>query len=115
MSVPPPVSTVTGPSGEPIPNYMVWAIVATVIGFCLCCPSIITGITAIVFASQVNAKANAGDRDGALKASSNAKTWTLVTAGLAVVGLIINIIWIASGGMAEYQQLIEQLQQAQGG
>ena len=109
MSMPPPVHT----ASAPIPNHLAWAIVSTIVGFCLCCPSIISGITAIVFASQVNTKANAGDLDGARRASSNAKTWSIVTTVLAAIGLLINIGFLATGGMTEYMQAVEQIQQMQ--
>lgn len=109
MSMPPPVHT----ANAPIPNHLAWAIVSTIVGFCLCCPSIITGITAIVFASQVNTKANAGDLDGARRASSNARTWSIVTTALAGLGLLINIVFLATGGMAEYMEAMQQLQNMQ--
>jgi hypothetical protein len=54
-----------------------------------------TGIAALVYASQVTAKLNAGDVQGAEKASANARTWVIVTAVAAVVFLgivMINVI-----------------------
>lgn len=55
----------------------------------------------------------AGDIDGARRASANAKTWCWVATALAIIGLLLNIYMYSSGGMAEYQQWIEQMQQAQ--
>jgi len=55
------------PSGTPPPNYLVFAILATI----FCCQ--ILGIVSIVFAAQVNSKWNSGDTQGALIASKNAK------------------------------------------
>jgi len=56
----------------PPPNYLVFAIIVTI----FCCQ--ILGIVSIVFAAQVNSKWNAGDFEGALDASKNAKLWALV-------------------------------------
>jgi hypothetical protein len=52
-----------------IPNYLVQSILVTL--FC-CLP---LGIPAIIFASQVNTKLQAGDLDGAAEASQKAKKW----------------------------------------
>ena len=54
-----PVQGVVLPPGATVPNYLVFAILATV--FC-CLPA---GIPAIVFAAQVNGKLQAGDLAGA--------------------------------------------------
>jgi len=69
-------------SGMPVPNYLVFAILTTV----LCClPS---GIAAIVYAAQVNTKLQMGDIAGAQAASKNAKLWCWVSfgVGLAAIG-----------------------------
>ena len=68
----------------PIPNHLVWAILATI--FC-CLP---TGIVAIVYAAQVNGLIDAGNYHGAIRASRNAKTWAIVSMPL---GLISGAIW----------------------
>ena len=107
--VPPPPSAATPGS---VPNYMAWAIISTVIGFCLCCPALITGIVAIVFSSKVNGLLNQGDLDGARRASAQAKTWCWVTTALAVIGLLINLYVFSTGGMEQYMQVMEQVQQA---
>src|ERR1700754_594564 len=73
------------PPGQTVPNYLIFAILATV--FC-CLPA---GIPAIVFAAQVNGKLQAGDLAGAQAASRNAKTWCWVSFG---VGLGSILIWI---------------------
>ena len=107
-TVPPPVA----PAYGAIPNHLAWAIIATVVGLCLCCPSLITGIVAIVFASKVNGLLTRGDIDGARRASAQAKTWCWVTTALAIIGLFINIYLLSTGGMEQYMQMIEQVQQA---
>ena len=58
-----------------IPTYLVPAILVTV--FC-CLPF---GVVSIVYAAQVNEKLNSGDVAGAMRASSNAKTWMWVAVG----------------------------------
>src|SRR5579863_641228 len=80
-----PVTGVVMPPGATVPNYLVFAILATV--FC-CLPA---GIPAIVFAAQVNGKLQAGDFAGAQAASKNAKTWCWVSFG---IGLGSIAIWI---------------------
>jgi hypothetical protein len=86
----------TGMPAQDIPNYLVWAILATV--FC-CLPF---GIVGIVYAAQVNSKLAGGDVNGALAASKNAKTWTLVSffCGLAVIGFyfVMMILGLLAGG-----------------
>jgi uncharacterized membrane protein YvbJ len=74
------------PPGTTVPNYLVFAILATV--FC-CLP---LGIPAIVYAAQVNGKLQAGDLAGAQQASNNAKMWCLISAG---AGLLIGLLYVA--------------------
>ena len=66
--------------GEPVPNYLVQAILVTL--FC-CLPF---GIVSIVYAAQVNTKLAAGDYAGALDSSQKAKTWSLWSFGIGLVG-----------------------------
>ncbi|TQM69541.1 interferon-induced transmembrane protein [Actinomadura hallensis] len=81
----PPPPEAYGTEGPP-PNYLAWAIAATI----LCFP--LTGVVSIVYASRVNSKWRSGDRAGAMQASKNAKTWTIVT---AVVGIVVSVIYTA--------------------
>ncbi|TMR07471.1 CD225/dispanin family protein [Actinomadura soli] len=93
MSYPPPPPT--GPeygAGSPPPNYLVWSILATI----LCC--IPVGIVSIVFSSQVNSKWAAGDQAGAYKASSNAKTWIIVTVVLGLLAGVLSFFYTLSSG-----------------
>jgi len=72
------------PPGQSVPNYLVFAILAT--AFC-CLPA---GIPAIVYASQVNSKLQAGDLAGAQAASNNAKVWCWISLGLGLAfGLVV--------------------------
>jgi hypothetical protein len=75
----------------PPPNYLVWAILTTI--FC-CLPF---GIVSIVFAAQVNTKWQAGDFDGAMKASKNAKTWAWVSFLATFAFIILYSILVALG------------------
>ncbi|MBP5345277.1 MAG: CD225/dispanin family protein [Bacteroidales bacterium] len=77
---------------QPKPNdYLVWSILTTL----FCCLPI--GIAAIVYSAKVGSLYNAGDYQGACKASATAKTLVLVT---AAVGLISHIIYFAVVGAA---------------
>jgi hypothetical protein len=71
------------PSGPRLPTYLVQSILATL--FC-CLPF---GIVAIVYASKVDSKQNAGDYEGALVASSSARKWCWVAfwCGLAALAI----------------------------
>ena len=80
---------------------------------CLCCPLGLIGIVAIVFSSKVNTLLNQGDFAGAQRASANAKTWCWVATALAIIGLVLNVVFMATGGMAEYATMMEQMQQMQ--
>lgn len=82
------------PAGS-VPNYLVWAILATL---CCCLPG---GIVAIVYAAQVDGKLAAGDYQGALNASNNAKLWSWVSFGLGAVVSVLYFLAIVMGGVAD--------------
>jgi hypothetical protein len=86
---PAPIGAPAGAATGTVPNYLVWAILVTILCF------LPTGIVAIVFASQVDSKLAAGDRAGAIDASNKAKTWTIVS---AVAGVIFGLIVFAAVG-----------------
>ncbi|MFT3669616.1 MAG: CD225/dispanin family protein [Pseudoxanthomonas sp.] len=111
MSAVPPMPPTTAP--ESVPNHLAWAIVSTVLATCLCCPLGLIGIVAIVFSSQVNGKLNQGDLEGARRASANAKTWCWVATAFAIIGLLLNIVMLATGGMEQYMEMMQQMQQVQ--
>jgi hypothetical protein len=110
-SPPPPPSS---PSYGHVPNYLVWAIAITIASLCLCCiVGTIPGIVAIVFATQVNSKLNAGDRAGAEQASKNAKLWCWITTGLCILGLVLSIgMHLAGYNSNTWQTYLEQMQQS---
>jgi hypothetical protein len=88
-AAPPPYSPGApggGYGAPPPPNYLVWAILTTV----LCCMPL--GIVSIVFAAQVNGKWLAGDAQGAFNSSRKAKTFAIWS---AVVGFVGGGIYLA--------------------
>ncbi len=79
--------------GGPPPNYLVWAILSTV----LCCLPL--GIASIVYAAQVNSKWAAGDAAGAQESSRKAKqfaTWSAIT---SVALFALYIVFAVLGGV----------------
>jgi len=98
---PPPGShSYSPPAEQRIPNYLIQSILVT---FCCCQP---VGIVAIIFAAMVNSKIAAGDRAGALDASSKAKLFFWIALGLTVIGWVI--AWFA-GGMAYLEDIREAM------
>ncbi len=77
--------------GDKPSTYLAPAILSTL---CCCLPF---GIVAIVFASQVDSKWQAGDPAGARDASSKAKLWFWIAFGL---GFVINLLVILGNLLA---------------
>ncbi|MFH8898615.1 CD225/dispanin family protein [Streptomyces coeruleorubidus] len=85
------------PQGPVPESYMTPAILVTLLCF------LPTGIAAIVFASQVSAKATTGDYQGAAQASRRARILILVSVGVGVLFWLIFIIALsASDTSTEY-------------
>lgn len=72
-------------AAPPPPNYLVWAILSTV----LCCVPL--GIASIVFAAQVNGKWAAGDYTGAQESSRKARQFAIWS---AVGGLVLGVLFL---------------------
>ena len=90
---PPPAPSQVAPARPAsIQTYMVPAVLVTLLCF------LPTGIAALVYASQVSAKLNAGDVAGAARASSSARTWVIVSvvAGVIVWGIYAVILLAAA-------------------
>jgi hypothetical protein len=87
-----------GATAPPIQTYLVPAILVTL--FCF----LPTGIAAIVYATQVSSKRDAGDYIGAARASKQARMWTIVSlvVGLAVVAIVVIAATANSGGSSSY-------------
>ncbi len=88
----------TSRNSQNVPNYLVPAILTTL--FC-CLPF---GIVAIVYAAQVNSKLEAGNYQGALQASKNARLWCWLSFGVGlaviVIYILLVVLTIVSGGSA---------------
>jgi hypothetical protein len=69
-----------------VPNYLIPAIVATL----LCC--LPTGVASIIFATQVNGKLAAGDVEGAVASSKKAKLWLFISIGAGVLLWVVVIL-----------------------
>lgn len=67
-------------------SYLALAIISTI----LCC--LPTGIVSIIYATKVNSLYEDGNYNEAIKASKNAKTWGLVSIGIAVLGWVLYIL-----------------------
>jgi heme/copper-type cytochrome/quinol oxidase subunit 2 len=79
----------------PPQNYLVWAILSTL----LCCWPL--GVPAIVFSTQVNSKWAMGDRAGAIESARKARTFAMWSAVIAVVGVVLYVIFVVVlGGLA---------------
>ena len=86
---PPPPSPYGAPGaqGTPPPNYLVWAILSTLLCGCV----FPLGIASIVFSTQVNSKWAAGDVAGAQDSSAKAKKFAIWA---AVVGIAFAVLWV---------------------
>jgi hypothetical protein len=80
-------------SAPTVPNYLVWAILATV----LCCLPI--GVPAIIFSAQVNGKLASGDHQGAQKASRTAMILCIVAAAVGFIGWLVAILVFGVAGL----------------
>jgi Interferon-induced transmembrane protein len=93
---PPPGYGYGQPTAPPPPNYLVWAILTTI----LCC--LPAGIVSIVYAAQVNSKWAQGDVAGAQRASQNARTWAIVSVvAFFVLAIVYVLIAIAAANSSD--------------
>lgn len=91
-SYPPPPSGAYPPApygygGTPPNNYLVWAILSTL----LCCLPF--GIVSIVKAAEVNSKWAGGDVAGAHASAAAAKKWAIVSAAVTGGALALYLIY----------------------
>lgn len=80
-----------------VPNNLVLAIIASVVSLCFCC--IPHGVISLIFATQVNKKAESGDVQGAINAAKQAKMWAFISIAVTAVGFAIAFILGALGGI----------------
>jgi uncharacterized membrane protein YvbJ len=99
-AAPAPLSVlgVVQPPLQPVENYLVFAILATV----LCC--LPTGIVAIIYAAQVNGKLQIGDLAGAKAASDNAKMWCWISFGLGLAVTVVSVMLMMLGVVSGLHQ-----------
>lgn len=87
-----------GTSIPPMPeNYLIWAILATI----FCCWPI--GIFAIIKASKVSSAYTAGDYAGAQQASEEAKKftmWTAIIGGVSIIVIAILYVFVIAAAVA---------------
>jgi hypothetical protein len=90
------LSASSGASVPNIPNYLVQAVLLTLVclvlsPFTLFLPflGVITGIVAIVYGAQVNGKVAGGNYVGARDSSRLARVWTGITFAFVVIELLI--------------------------
>lgn len=86
-----------GGVSSPPDNYLVWAILCTV----LCCLPL--GIVSIIKSTEVNKLWALGDYNGAQKASADAKKfamWGAIAAGVLWIGYILIFVIIGVGAMS---------------
>ena len=74
-----------------IPNYLVLSIISAVVSLMMCC--LPHGLVSVIFATQVNKKAAAGDIEGARNASKNAKLWATISIVVSAIGLIVSLVF----------------------
>jgi hypothetical protein len=59
----------------------------------LCCLPF--GVVGIVHAAKVETKFNAGDIDGAERASAEAKKWTMIGFWVGIAGIVLYLLFVA--------------------
>jgi len=59
------------------------------------------GIVAIIYAAQVNGKAAAGDYNGAMEFSKNAKLWSWIAFGIGLVFSILYAVFMFFGFISQ--------------
>ena len=83
------------PIGPPPDNYLVWAILTTI----LCCLPF--GVVSIVYAAQVNSKWAMGDMAGAYEASRNARLWAIWSAASTLIFFVLAIVLSVLGALGD--------------
>ena len=74
-----------------VPNNLILAIIATVVSIIGCC--LPHGVVSLIFAIQVNQKAQAGDIEGATNAARQAKMFAWISIIVGAVCFVIGIIF----------------------
>lgn len=90
-------------------NWLPWAIVATVLGFCTSCIGAILGIVGIVQANKANDFYFRGDRTSGDNANNTARTCTIIGLVLVGIGLIGSITLLRSGALGSLIDAMDTL------
>ena|ERR1051325_777485 len=93
---PPPPA---GAAPATVPNNLVISIVAAVVSFLFCC--LPHGLISVIFATQVNKKASAGDIAGAQQAAKNAKMWAIISIIVSALWLVVSLVFGILGGIMQ--------------
>ena len=89
---PPPLNAST-----PVANNLVLAIIASVVSLFFCC--IPHGLVSLIFATQVNKKAETGDMQGAMNAAKQAKTWAWISIIVSALWFVIALVFGVLGAI----------------
>ena len=89
-------------------SWMAESVIITLISLLCCCNpiSLITGIVAIVMASQVKGNFNRGDMADAERLSKNARTWFLISIGMMFLWTLVMCILVATN--PEFEQAMKE-------
>ena len=90
------------PDAGEIDSHMGFAIFVTVLGLCNCL-NLVLGITAIVFASQVQKYIEEGNFEQARKSSNTAKILCWISLGLMLLGLLMSLV---SGALSAFFEAV---------
>ena len=111
-------NTYSAPIGNPsnggmVPpkNYMVEAIIVTVISFACCCSpiSVVLGIIAIVKSNNVKSDFEMGNINGAIDNADSAKNLTIWAAVITGVFVVIGIIYYLIMGIAGINEIFRDI------
>lgn len=91
------------PTG-PIPDYLTWSIVVTVLSALCCSPfTFICGAVAIVFSSMASSKKSIGDYEAAMNNARWARGLLIAAAVLFVIGIAFSFIWGFFGAFSGFR------------
>src|SRR6267142_3155414 len=89
---PPPLN-----ASPPVANSLVLAIIASVLSLMFCC--LPHGVVSLIFATQVNKKAEAGDIQGATNAAKQAKMWAWISIIVSALWFVIALVFGVLGAI----------------
>lgn len=90
-------------------NWLPWAIVATVLGFCTSCIGAVLGIIGIVYANKANNLYSYGNRQHGDSANKTARICTIIGLVLAGIGIVSSIVLFSTGMTANLSEMLQNL------